>query len=81
MEVFQCPICELRYHNTSELDEHIAIEHPDFVWKPKTLEDSLLGAAHRRHRRTPKYPPDYKADPPDDRETARANSREGGEQR
>ena len=67
MEVFQCPICELRYHHHSELDEHIAVEHPDFVWEPRTLEDSLLGAAHRRPRRTPKYPPDYKADPLGDR--------------
>jgi hypothetical protein len=67
MEVFQCPICELKFHHPSELDDHVAVEHPDFVWTPKSLEDSLLGAAHRLHRPTPKYPPVYKADPPEER--------------
>jgi hypothetical protein len=64
METFQCPVCELRYHYPSELDDHMAIEHPLFRWEPRSVEDSLLAATHRHRHVTPKYPPDYKADPP-----------------
>lgn len=64
MEVQQCPVCELKFHYPSELDDHVAVAHPDFSWNPKTVEDSLLGATHRLRHRTPKYPPNYKTDAP-----------------
>jgi len=64
VEVFECPVCDLKYHYPSELDDHIATEHPTFEWSPKTLEDSLLGTTHRHRDRTPRYPGAYKADPP-----------------
>lgn len=64
MEVFQCPECELKFHYPSELDEHMATEHSNFRWEPKSVEDSLLAATHRPRHLTPKYPPDYKAEPP-----------------
>ena len=29
MTTLQCPACELRFTLASELDQHIALEHPD----------------------------------------------------
>ena len=28
-DVHQCPFCELRFLNLSELQQHIAFDHPD----------------------------------------------------
>ncbi|MGH2756797.1 MAG: hypothetical protein ACRDI3_03320 [Actinomycetota bacterium] len=50
MSIFQCPDCELRFRFASELVEHVTSEHPDFRSEPKSLEDSLLSAAHLRRR-------------------------------
>jgi WhiB family redox-sensing transcriptional regulator len=63
VEIFQCSVCELRFQSPSELDDHMAQEHPDFHWEPRSVEDSLLGATHRRRHPSPRYPPDYKAVP------------------
>ena len=63
MEIFQCSVCALRFQSPSELDDHMAQEHPDFHWEPRSVEDSLLGATHRRRHLSPRYPPDYKAVP------------------
>ena len=30
MAVLQCPVCELRFLSESELQQHLANEHPDF---------------------------------------------------
>jgi hypothetical protein len=57
MPVFQCPECDLRFLFASELDQHIADEHPDFKSEPKSVEDSLLAASHKR-RRAPEYHPE-----------------------
>lgn len=57
MEVFQCPECNLRFRFVSELEQHISIDHPDFQFTPKTIEDSLLQAGHKR-RRAPSYKPE-----------------------
>jgi hypothetical protein len=70
MEVFQCPVCELKFHYPSELDDHVATEHPNFHWEPVSVEGSLLEGTHRRHHVTPKYPPTYKAEPPARSETS-----------
>ena len=53
MDVFQCPECELKFRFSSELEEHLRSEHPDFEWDEKTLEDDLLHAQHRHkhHKR------------------------------
>lgn len=56
MNVYQCPACELRFGVGTELLEHIAIDHPSFESTSKTVEDSLLGAAHR-HRHASRYRP------------------------
>ena len=56
MEVFQCPECELRFRSASEMEQHVSIDHPDFEFTPKTIEDSLLQAGHKR-RHGPAYNP------------------------
>jgi hypothetical protein len=48
MDVFQCPDCELKFRLASELEWHLAAEHPDFHVEAKSQEGSLLSAAHRR---------------------------------
>jgi Zinc finger, C2H2 type len=54
VEVFQCPECDLRFRFASELEQHMSFDHPEFEWTPKTIEDALMAAAHRR-RRAPHY--------------------------
>jgi hypothetical protein len=52
METFQCPDCELKFRFSSELEQHLSLEHPDFKAEDKTVEDSLIHATHRhRHKR------------------------------
>jgi hypothetical protein len=52
MYVLQCPECDLRFLFASELEQHIALDHPDFHIEPKTIEDALIYASHRpRHAR------------------------------
>lgn len=62
MEFHQCTVCELKFRFSSELDDHIATDHPEFKSESKTVEDSLLGAAHRSRKRSPRYPSTYKPD-------------------
>jgi Zinc finger, C2H2 type len=49
MYVYQCPECDLKFQYASELEQHMATDHPDFRVTPKTLEDALLSASHRPH--------------------------------
>ena len=50
MDVLQCPECELRFRFESELDDHLANEHPNFHVAPKSVEDSMLIEGHRHPR-------------------------------
>jgi hypothetical protein len=58
MDVFQCPDCELRFRFASELDQHISLDHPEFEWTPRTVEDALMAASHRR-KHVPEYHPEH----------------------
>jgi hypothetical protein len=49
MDVFQCPECDLKFRFASELEQHMALDHPEFESHSKSVEDSLLAAARRRH--------------------------------
>ena len=52
MFVYQCPECRLKFQFASELEQHMAIDHPEFEVTPKTIEDALMSASHRpRHAR------------------------------
>ena len=59
METFQCPACELRFRYPSELDDHMAGDHPTFAWKPRSTEGALFGATHRTSKRAPRYMSTY----------------------
>lgn len=53
MDVYQCPDCELKFRLATELQQHLALEHPNFHVDSKTLEGALLAASHRhRHQRS-----------------------------
>ncbi|MDQ3941468.1 MAG: hypothetical protein M3238_08970 [Actinomycetota bacterium] len=30
MDVFQCPECNLKFRFSSELEQHLALDHPEF---------------------------------------------------
>lgn len=46
--VFQCPECELRFRFATELDHHLATDHPEFSVEFKSIEDAMLAAGHKR---------------------------------
>lgn len=54
MDIYQCPVCELRFRLGNELLQHVSLDHPDFSVKSKSEEDALLAAAHR-HRHARRY--------------------------
>lgn len=62
MEVFQCPECDLRFRFSSELEDHLATDHPRFVRTPTSLEGALVAAGPRHRKAAPAYPPDYRPD-------------------
>ena len=39
MDVYQCPHCELKFSNSSELRQHIAIDHPKLHLDTKELDE------------------------------------------
>lgn len=54
MDVYQCPDCELKFRNSSELRQHIAIDHPKLHLDTKEWDDSTFSAwHHRRHHHRP----------------------------
>ncbi|MGH2819355.1 MAG: C2H2-type zinc finger protein [Actinomycetota bacterium] len=58
MEIYQCPECELRFRNASELESHLKLDHPDFNIESDSLEDFAVSEAHRhRHSRRRQYRP------------------------
>lgn len=59
METFQCPACDLKFRYPSELDDHIAGDHPRFEWRPRSTEGALFGASHRTSKRAPRYVAGY----------------------
>lgn len=48
MDVFQCPECSLKFRYSSELDQHIALDHPDFRAE---LEDDALREARAERKK------------------------------
>jgi hypothetical protein len=48
VDVIQCPECELRFRSPAELDQHLALDHPDFRAQHKGVDEIELSAARRR---------------------------------
>jgi hypothetical protein len=57
MDVIQCPECPLRFLNASELEQHLALEHPEFHAEAQKAEDGIVAAVHRAHRRRQHHDP------------------------
>ena len=49
MDVIQCPECALKFRYTSELDQHIALDHPGFSAEPPS--DRLREARDERQKK------------------------------
>jgi hypothetical protein len=50
VDIYQCPECELRFRNASEMDAHIKSDHPRFHERWSSVDDYLASEAHRRRR-------------------------------
>jgi hypothetical protein len=50
VDVYQCPDCALKFRYSSELDQHLKLEHPNFKSEERSVDDDLIHAS-RRHRR------------------------------
>jgi hypothetical protein len=48
MDVMQCPECELKFLSPAELDQHLALDHPEFRARHRRMDDDELSAARRR---------------------------------
>jgi hypothetical protein len=58
MDVYQCPECELRFRNASEMEAHLKIDHPNFHVEWSSVEEYLAATAHhRRHEHEKRYRP------------------------
>ena len=50
MDVFQCPVCALKFRYSSELDQHLSLEHPGFSAEDDAADDELLREKKRKKR-------------------------------
>jgi hypothetical protein len=48
VDVLQCPVCALKYRFSSELEEHLKLEHPKFEATARSGDEEKLSAARRR---------------------------------
>ena len=56
MEVLQCPDCELKFRLAAELDQHLALEHPEFYARIKESGESAVEAAERFKAKRQRHP-------------------------
>ena len=50
MEVLQCPVCALKFRFSSELEQHLSLEHPDFEATARSGDEQALSDARRRRQ-------------------------------
>lgn len=50
MDVFQCPVCALKFRFSSELDQHLSLEHPNFSAEDDDPGDAALKERERKKR-------------------------------
>jgi hypothetical protein len=50
MDVLQCPECPLKFRFPAELEEHLALEHPDFEAKARGRDEDSMSAARRNRQ-------------------------------
>ena len=56
MDVYQCPVCELRFRNAPERDAHIRSDHPRFLENWDSVDEFLAAEGHRRRREPGPHP-------------------------
>jgi formylglycine-generating enzyme required for sulfatase activity len=49
MDVFQCPECELRFANASEMESHLKTDHPNFHIDWSSVDEYIAATSRRRH--------------------------------
>ena len=50
MDVLQCPVCDLRFRFSSELEDHLKLEHPKFEATARSGDDEKLSEGRRRRQ-------------------------------
>ena len=45
MDLFQCPQCALKFRYSSELEQHLKLDHPDFELEEDERESAARKAA------------------------------------
>lgn len=50
VDVFQCPVCALKFRFSSELDQHLSLEHPNFSAEDDDPGDAALKERERKKR-------------------------------
>ena len=50
MEVLQCPVCDLKFRLSSELEQHLKLEHPKFEAKARSGDEQALSEARRKRQ-------------------------------
>jgi hypothetical protein len=43
----QCPVCALKFRFSSELDQHLSLEHPKFRAEARSGDEERLAEARR----------------------------------
>jgi hypothetical protein len=47
VDVLQCPVCALKFRFSSELDQHLSLEHPKFRAEARSGDEERLAEARR----------------------------------
>ena len=50
-DVLQCPECELRFRSSSELEQHITFDHPEFKLEGHSIKEAIEAAERREAER------------------------------
>lgn len=57
MDVLQCPVCSLKFRFSSELEQHLSLEHPDFKAEARSGDEGQLSEARRKRQIRKEVPP------------------------
>lgn len=58
MDVMQCPVCALKFRFSSELDQHLSLEHPKFKAEARSGDEERLAEARRKRQIRKEVPPE-----------------------
>lgn len=58
VDVMQCPVCALKFRFSSELEEHLSLEHPEFKAEARSGDDEAVSEARRKRQIRKDLPPE-----------------------